>query len=142
MRLSNIFYSIGAAGLLALGNSAFAAVYNFGNIQTGPTGYTIQGTNFSGDDAAASINFDSSPGPLNQTISNLMTMNRVVYASVNNDIDLRKKFSQRSKRKYYKDNWVKKPPVTSPVPEPETYAMILAGLGLIIFTARNRKQDV
>lgn len=33
----------------------------------------------------------------------------------------------------------KYPHVTSPVPEPETYAMVLAGLGLIIFTARRRK---
>lgn len=31
-------------------------------------------------------------------------------------------------------------PVT-PVPEPETYAMLLAGLGLIGFTARRRKQN-
>jgi len=29
----------------------------------------------------------------------------------------------------------------SPVPEPETYAMLLAGLGLIVFTARHRKQN-
>lgn len=29
-----------------------------------------------------------------------------------------------------------------PVPEPETYAMLLAGLGLIGFTARRRKQNV
>lgn len=28
----------------------------------------------------------------------------------------------------------------SPVPEPETYAMLLAGLGLLGFSARNRKQ--
>ena len=32
-------------------------------------------------------------------------------------------------------------PNTSPVPEPETYAMILAGLGLIAFTARRRKEN-
>jgi PEP-CTERM motif len=32
-------------------------------------------------------------------------------------------------------------PITSPVPEPETYTMILAGLGLIGFTARRRKQN-
>ncbi len=31
--------------------------------------------------------------------------------------------------------------VISPVPEPETYAMLLAGLGLIGFTARRRKQN-
>ncbi|MBX3616070.1 MAG: PEP-CTERM sorting domain-containing protein [Nitrosomonas sp.] len=31
-------------------------------------------------------------------------------------------------------NWV-----TSPVPEPETYAMLLVGLGLLGFTLRNKK---
>ncbi len=31
-------------------------------------------------------------------------------------------------------------PVTAPVPEPETYAMMLAGLGLLGFMARRRKQ--
>lgn len=33
------------------------------------------------------------------------------------------------------------PPVAVPVPEPETYAMLLAGLGLLSFTARRRKQS-
>lgn len=32
-------------------------------------------------------------------------------------------------------------PIASPVPEPETYAMILAGLALIGVTARRRRQD-
>lgn len=32
-------------------------------------------------------------------------------------------------------------PLTTVVPEPETYAMLLAGLGLIGFTARRRKQN-
>jgi hypothetical protein len=30
--------------------------------------------------------------------------------------------------------------VAAPVPEPETYAMMLAGLGLLGFAARRRKQ--
>ena len=32
--------------------------------------------------------------------------------------------------------------VTSPVPEPETYAMLLVGLGLLGFTARRRKDHI
>lgn len=31
-------------------------------------------------------------------------------------------------------------PVTAPIPEPETYAMLLAGLGLLGFAAQRRKQ--
>jgi hypothetical protein len=30
--------------------------------------------------------------------------------------------------------------VTAPIPEPETYALMLAGLGLVGFMARRRKQ--
>jgi hypothetical protein len=30
--------------------------------------------------------------------------------------------------------------VTAPIPEPETYALMLAGLGVVGFTARRRKQ--
>ena len=33
-------------------------------------------------------------------------------------------------------------PLPPPVPEPETYAMLLAGLGLLSFTAKRRKQSV
>jgi hypothetical protein len=32
--------------------------------------------------------------------------------------------------------------LTTPVPEPETYAMMLAGLGLLGVVARRRKQGV
>lgn len=34
------------------------------------------------------------------------------------------------------------PPTTAPVPEPETYAMLLAGLGLLRLTARRRNQKL
>jgi hypothetical protein len=37
----------------------------------------------------------------------------------------------------YADNFT-----ITPIPEPETYAMLLAGLGLLGFTARRRKQNV
>ena len=33
-------------------------------------------------------------------------------------------------------------PVVTPIPEPETYAMLLAGLGILGFTARRRKNNV
>lgn len=34
------------------------------------------------------------------------------------------------------------PKVCSPIPEPDTYAMLMAGLGLLGFTARRRKTNV
>lgn len=147
MRLSKIFYSLGAAGILALSNVALAAVINFGNLQA-PHGYIVKNVNFGDDAFVASLSDNSSRAPIDQTINNLVTMNRVVFSSVNRnygyglrDIDLRRKFERVSYNKYYKDKWNAPKPVTSPVPEPETYAMILAGLGLIFFTARNRKRD-
>lgn len=86
------------------------------------------------------------------------------------DIDFGTQFGRGSRNRLSEDDWVnwsvsglsgssltnlylkvqgidggysaKYTPVTTPVPEPETYAMILAGLGLIGFTARRRKQNV
>jgi hypothetical protein len=42
---------------------------------------------------------------------------------------------------YSGDEGISVPPVVTPVPEPETYAMLLAGLGLIGFMVRRRKED-
>lgn len=47
-----------------------------------------------------------------------------------------KKIDKESDNKNRKENVS----VTSPVPEPETYAMILAGLGLIGFSVRRRNR--
>jgi hypothetical protein len=42
---------------------------------------------------------------------------------------------------YYHIEMVNAPdPVAAPIPEPETYALMLAGLGLVGFMARRRKQ--
>jgi len=43
-------------------------------------------------------------------------------------------------RTYYDDAYVA-PGVVAPVPEPQTYAMLLAGLGLIGFTTRRKKHN-
>lgn len=58
-------------------------------------------------------------------------------------VDFKDSFSKKidkhsdSDRKHRKENTS----VTSPVPEPETYAMILAGLGLIGFSVRRRNRS-
>jgi hypothetical protein len=87
------------------------------------------------------------------------------------DIDLGFQFGQGGRNRLYKSDWVKwsnsglnpnssltskflhlqgiddnysaksKPIIAYPVSEPETYTMLLAGLGLIGFTARRRKQN-
>lgn len=41
----------------------------------------------------------------------------------------------------YAGNIVIRPAVVSAIPEPETYAMLLAGLGLLGYSARRRKND-
>lgn len=41
---------------------------------------------------------------------------------------------------FYGFDYLKLSNVTAPIPEPETYAMMLAGLGLLGFVARRRKQ--
>ncbi|MBI5659031.1 MAG: NF038132 family protein [Nitrosomonadales bacterium] len=58
-----------------------------------------------------------------------MAFDGVTIAGVQVDDDTRRE------PEYDDDNY-------APVPEPETYAMLLAGLGLLGFTARHRKQSV
>lgn len=209
MRISKIFYSLLVAGLLACGNAAHAAVYDFGNLlaadyaapnsfssnpfaqlQTTDNGggvwtfmLSINNNLFSSFGSGAflgSMSFDFNPDPIAQPASTFIASNVGGVTSVKStsgtglsgltDIDFGTKFGQGSGNRLSQNDWVSwsvsglsnsnltnmyvhvqgigadgqnsaKYTPTSPVPEPETYAMLLAGLSLIGFSARRRKND-
>ncbi|HUX90630.1 MAG TPA: PEP-CTERM sorting domain-containing protein [Gallionellaceae bacterium] len=159
MRLSvtKTFYALLAAGLLAISNVSHAAVYDFGTFPTESGGYTspnsFQSATFSQPAAT-----DGGEGVLNFMLSiksnffsdfgdkvfmGSMSFDITPDASVEDSIHWGN--GSRSSNigltvkgidVAYSASYV---PVTSPIPEPESYAMIIAGLGLIAFTARRRK---
>ena len=209
MRISKIFYSLVVAGLLAFGNVAHAAVYDFGNLLTASPGYTapnsfasapfaqlqttdngsgvwtfllnINNNLFSSFGSSAfigSMSFDFTPDPLVRPVSTFIGSNVGGVTSVSStngtglsgltDIDFGTKFGQNAGNRLSYNDWVqwsvsgltsgssltnmylhvqgidggysaKYTPIVTAVPEPETYAMLLAGLGLIGFSARRRK---
>lgn len=129
MSLSKMLYSVLSAGLLTFINAAHAEVYDFGNQQ-----------------AFASPPFSQLP------LSDIELKTQYQYWKNNtfakndwgtwngsglSDSSLSKLYSmaQGSRREAA--------PIPAPsaayAPEPESYAMIVAGLGLIVFTARHRK---
>lgn len=154
MSHSKIFYSLVVAGLIAFSNVAPAAVYDFGNSRT-----SLRSSNLSfNDDAFAQpMDFDFSTPVFNQTENSFMSIpqnqggSTSVYSANGNSVnglpymDARNQFRRGIHNKLADDDWSKRSdkytPITSPVPEPETYVMILAGLALIGFTARRRNQN-
>ena len=134
-----IFYLL-AASLLAFANVATAAVYDFGNLHTSSPGASSVHYNLENNDAYVnSMRFDFYPtsqsrgGLISENVSvvNLNRENRISIFEENDLIRL-DHIKLKSDNKYM--------PITSPVPEPETYAMMLAGLALIGLTARRRKE--
>jgi len=210
MRASKIFYSLVVAGLLAFGNVAHAAVYDFGNLLTAdyaaPNSFAsnpfaqLQTTDngggvwtfmlninnnlfssFGNSAFLGSMSFDFTPDPISQHVSTFIASNVGGVTSVKStsgtglsgltDIDFGTQFGKNSNNRLSQNDWVSwsvsglsgsnltnmyvhlqglgdngnysaKYTPTSPVPEPETYAMLLAGLGLIGFSARRRKDNV
>jgi PEP-CTERM motif len=210
MRASKIFHSLVIAGLLAFGNVAHAAVYDFGSLLTAdyaaPDSFasnpfaqlqttdngggvwtfmmTINNNLFSSFGSGAflgSMSFDFTPDPIAQPVSTFIASNVGGVTSVSStngtglsgltDIDFGTQFGQNSHNRLSQNDWVSwsvsglsnsnltnmyvhvqgigdddqysaKYTPTSPVPEPETYAMLLAGLGLIGFSARRRRDAV
>ena len=212
MRRSKMLYSLFVAGLLAFSSATHAAVYEFGSLLTGSSGYSMP-NNFASDPFAqlvtedngsgtwtfslsinnnlfssfgdqafiGSMSFDFTPDPASNPVSTFIDSNVGGVTSVLStngsglsgltDIDFGTQFGKGSRNRLSQNDWVswsvsglylgssltnmyvrvqgigdngqysaKYTPVT-PVPEPETYAMLLAGLGLIGFTARRRKQN-
>jgi hypothetical protein len=213
MRLSKFFYSLVLAVLVAFGNVAHAAVYDFGNLLTASNGYSAPNSfalnpfaqlaatdngggnwtfelninnnllsSFGSNAFIGSMSFDFTPDPgVSLPPTTFIASNPGGVTSVKStsgtglsgltDIDFGTKFGQGNNNRLSANDWVKwnvaglpgssltnmylhvqgigidgqysakYTPVTAPVPEPETYAMVLAGVVLIGFTARHRKQN-
>jgi len=212
MKISKMFYSLAVAGLLAFGNVAHAAVYNFGSLLTASSGYTapnsfasdpfaqlqttdngngvwtfllsINNNLFSSFGSGAflgSMSFDFTPDPATRPVSTFLGSNVGGVTSVTStsgtglsgltDIDFGTKFGQGARNRLSQNDWVswnvsslplgssltnmyahvqgidggysaKYTPIVTAVPEPGTYAMLLAGLILIGYSARRRKNDL
>lgn len=148
MHNSKLFYSFAVAGLIAFSNASTAAVYDFGNLRTASRTSTATNSSFSDDEFASSLNFGFTAldQPQNSFVSGHQGGATPVYSANGSglsglpSIDSGSRFRRGIRNKLSDDN-CKYTTVTSPVPEPETYAMILAGIALIGFTARRRKQD-
>lgn len=168
---SSTLYSLMIAGLLALSNSGIAAVHDFGNMQpfspdniaSNPDSGERTVTYSRGLDLTSSHmsqstnNFSFNINPLAD--SSFASSNKVGAAGNEHDVDfLGESLGQKVHDKHFvspspvipatesRESYVS--PITpsfntvaTPVPEPETYAMILAGLALIGFTTRRRDRN-
>jgi len=212
MRSSKMFNSLIVAGLLAFGNIAHAAVYNFGTLLTASSGYnapnsfasnpfaqlttTDNGTgvwtfmlsinnnlfsSFGNSTFLGSMSFDFTPDPATRPVSTFIGSNVGGVTSVTStngtglsgltDIDFGTAFGQGAGNRLSQNDWVswsvsglyqgssltnmylkvqgidggysaKYTPVVTAVPEPGTYVMLLAGLILLGYSARHRKNDL
>lgn len=124
MCLYKIYNLIALAVLLSLGNAARATVNDFGNLQYTPQGNPELTATFANDSLVVSMNFDSMRGSESNT-----------YSSPGNN------YKHEGRSGHSDRNWNHPKPIISPVPEPETYVMILTGLVLIGITARRRKEN-
>jgi len=141
---SGAFYPID--GLL-LGDYAYGHNYHFTYQIAATFGYTPgagQTFEFTGDDDVwvffdkkLGIDLGGVHGPASQTV-NLDTLFGTGKAAGNYAFDFF--FAERHTTGSNLKISTSLALVTTPVPEPETYAMLLAGLGLLGFMARRRKQ--
>jgi len=144
MCISKSFYLFMFAGLLAIGNVAHAAVYDFGNLsktlrgdfalnsfaQLAVTENGLHNNHFEIQFGQENLNSFSGykwgKGKWSGFSLNIVSNTRNISG-----------FVQGNEGGYVAMYTT----MTASVPEPETFAMILAGLGLIGFTARRRKWD-
>ena len=74
------------------------------------------------------------------TLIHYFTLTGAVIDSINATGELTIAVDRNASIDFYGFDYLKLSDVAAPVPEPETYAMLLAGLGLIGFSARSRKR--
>jgi hypothetical protein len=151
MHISKMYYLLALASLPALSNTTFAAINDFGNLQEVSGNYTALNTSFRNDAIGGSIRFDSTSG--SSSLSSDAFINSTIAGGgiELRDSDSNTQFGRGGRIGHSNDGRIRRvegdggqhnyTPITSPVPEPETYAMIIAGLALIGFTARRRKQN-
>lgn len=151
MSHSKILYACAIAGLFACSNGVSAAVYDFGKLQTLSRVSKDENAGFSDDAFASSMNFDFTATPSSPANSGYQSGVSLVYSANDSGVsglpymDSRNQFRRGIHNRLSDDDWAKRSDkytsITSPVPEPQTYAMILAGLALIGFTARRRNRN-
>jgi len=145
MFTSKLFYPLLVSGLLACSGVAHATVQDFGNLMAVSSGYSVMSSSSRDDALAESMCFNSIPDPASQPGYPFNDDAGVVlsgnYGNYSHSIPFSRKFALNNQPRYFYDDGTRHKPITSPVPEPETYAMILAGLALIGYTARRRKEE-
>lgn len=126
MNNSGIYFSVVLGGLIFLVNAANATVYDFGYVQESMRASAPSISFKTTADTQMSDKYyllqdkDSDPASKSE---NFYSINHADVAASHNNLK------------------IAYTPVTSSVPEPETYAMILAGLGLIGFSTRRRNRN-
>ncbi len=144
MYLTRLYFLLALASLPTLSNAAFATVHDFGTLQKASS-------SISHDNIIETVNFDFTSVSFNQS-KGTFTNGAVAGGGIelpNYDSNtqfrrggrygradvgrIRLSDDEGGKNKYIS--------IASPVPEPETYAMILAGLVLVGLTTRRRKHN-
>jgi hypothetical protein len=132
---SKIYFSLIMLSFMFSVNFASAAVYDLGNFKTASPKSTVLLSSFSDDEFISSNTADFGFSPVSQLQHSVITDNHVNI----------KTESQLRRDERHKVVWTRRPdkysPIASPVPEPETYAMILAGLVLIGLSVHRRKRE-
>jgi hypothetical protein len=145
---SKILHFLFIASISAFSNSIHATVHDFGNLRTMSDSPSLTNRNFAdatypvlgGVDLAADLH------------ANDYAFRDRVYEGSNYVQDFPNEHNinasgmpldQSGQNEHFDNAASAAPPaeyasVAAPIPEPETYAMILAGLAMIVFTARRR----
>ncbi len=86
-------------------------------------------------------NFDFNDGFPNTAI-HFFTLTGSVIDSINASGELVIAIDRSNSSDFYGFDYLKISDVAAPIPEPETYAMLLAGLGILGFASRHRRQKL